>query len=260
MFKSKKIILTIAIISLLVTICNLINAFLNNIFVNYLQIAAIVPIFTVIYSESASVYTIWNRFVANLFGKTIGFESTYIFFTDEDIEEDYFDLVQNYLKTQNYRLKGSAVKKLDDGKDVIFSAEDESGVKSEYLLSKTYDKDAMAMRVSFSVSIQLSYKDLKKAWTNYRTLLSGAFSHVSKIQNKQHYSLSIFASSTTSFKPFYRLIVKNIDPKNIDLFKLEYRDNDMKITTTQNKIYATSKNIDDMNRIIAELIPLTHLF
>lgn len=260
MFKSKKIILVIAIISLIVTICNLIYAFLNNVFVNYLQIASIVPIFTVIYSESASVYKIFNQIIASLFGKTIGFESEYTFFTDEDIEENYFDLVQNYLETQKYKLKGNTIKKLDDDKDVIFSAEDKSGVKSDYLLNKTYDTDAMAMRVTLSVSIQLSYKDLKKAWTNYRSLLSGAFSHISKIQNKQHYSLSIFASTTTSFKPFYRLIVKNIDPKNIDLFVLKYKDNEMKITTTSNKIYATSKNIDDMNRIIAELIPLTHLF
>lgn len=257
----KFLIISIACLSLVVTVYNIVHALLTNVAVNYWQLSTIVPVLIIFYSESKVIYRNINKLYSFALGKTVGFETSYKFDTESDNKAiDYLNYLSESLADRNVSILKRSVDRQSDGNRVNFRTESENGIINDYTLVTSTNSEFMNSKVELFVKYQISYRDVRKSWIEFRSILESSFSGVGKILNSQRYSVKIYSKKDKAFNPFYRLIVKNIDPKNIEIFELKYTERKMSITTSANCIYAVSPELSDINSIIAEYIPLTSLY
>ena len=76
---------------------------------------------------------------------------------------------------------------------------------------------------------------------------------------KERYDVTIQTTNEKNYNPFYRLTVKHVGRSEIKNFDLKFTDNNLTVTTNMNKIYGTSSNYQDIERLIKEYVPLSRL-
>ena len=71
--------------------------------------------------------------------------------------------------------------------------------------------------------------------------------------------MTINSDKNKNYSPFYRLTVRHVGKVKVEQFNLNFSDDNLKVQTSLNKIYATSDNYQDIEKLIKEYIPLSKL-
>lgn len=248
----------LAIASIILTVYNVCVAFFSKTLINLVSLANIIPMLAVIYLESENVYRKVNKFVAWFRANTVGFDTYLKFKIDEDNTElasDFNNSFFDMLHSNNYEFKRKDIQKFED--DFVINNLTKNGVKFSVSNSRSSSHDG-SIKFEIKFNFQVSYRDVKNSWLIFDKI-QRAITEGKNIKDKT-YSFSLYDNSNNKFNPFYKLIVKNIDPVNVKKFELKYTENKVKISTFKNKIYASGADIIQLGKIISDYIPFTKLF
>lgn len=112
----------------------------------------------------------------------------------------------------------------------------------------------------FKADYQLAYRDVKNQWDSFLSLRNNLFSIYSREESsKERFDVTIKTDKHRKYNPFYRMTVRHLGKKEVKKFDLQFKDNDLSVKTTLNKIYGTSNNHQDIEKLIKEYIPLSRL-
>lgn len=243
-------------LSIALTLYNVVIAFHKGISVNLLSLANIIPMLVVLYFESEWLYRIINKVVAWFKAQTVGFDTGLKIKFDKSENSNLIDNVMQALSTTGYTPIQRDIKKVENDVNVHVTTAD--GIQFELNVGQTFSDTTGITTANLKFSFQISYRNVANAWTLFNKIQQD----VTKTMNIQTrtYNISLYSKADSKFNPFYKLIVKNLNPKDIKKFTLKYKDGDVDITTSKNKIYANGNDAEEMEKVIKNYIPFTKLF
>ncbi|GAD41510.1 hypothetical protein Javan59_0058 [Streptococcus phage Javan59] len=249
--------IVLIIISLIWTLVNLYQAIHSPTVVNLTSFMGIVPIIAALYSEIDWLYINWNKFRAYLFLKTVSFTPKSSKFLKQNITLNQLEKqIRTELKMKNYSINEATFRKTHE--DIYMDIESTRGIKNK--LSVSLHPENNGQRLIFKADYQLAYRDVKKQWDSFLLLRDNLFSNYSREESsKERFDITIKTDKHRKYNPFYRLTVRHIGKKEIKKFDLQFKDNALLVKTTINKIYGTSNNHQDIEKLIKEYIPLSRL-
>lgn len=244
------------IISLIWTIMNFIAAVTSPTVVNLTSFIAIIPIITGLYSEIDWLYINWNKIRAYLFLKTVSFtlkSSRYI--SQEETIESLECHTRNCLKKNKYSIKEAFVQRTHE--DLYFDVIN-NGFCSK--LRVNIHNDSTGTRLTIKMEYQSAYRDVSQFWKEFLLVRNDFFAQFSILQDtKERYDVTINTTEAKEYSPFYRLTVKHVGKYKINKFNLKFSDDKLRIETSMNKIYGSSENYQDIEKMIKEYIPISRL-
>ncbi|MBJ7635360.1 hypothetical protein C6P26_07970 [Weissella confusa] len=246
----------LAVSSILLTVYNVVIAVHNGISVNLISLANIIPMLVVLYFESEWLYRLINKLVAWCKAQTVGFDAGLKLKFDDSEHINLINSVKQALEKVGYTPTNRDINQV--GNDVRIDVTTVDGIKFELNLGQTFSDSTGITTANLQLSFQISYRNVANAWEVFNKIQQDV-TETMKIQ-KRTYNLSLYSKVDSKFNPFYKLIVKNLNPKDIEEFTLKYKDGDVKITTSKNKIYATGNDSKAMEKVIKNYIPFTQLF
>lgn len=252
--KYTKIILIV--ISLIWTSINFYSVVTSPNVVNLTCFLGIVPIISSLYSEIDWIYINWNKLRAYLFLKTVSFAPKSSRYVEDNIKfYDLESLVRSSLTANNYMIEEAYVKRTEED---LYMRILKDGLKSD--LTVNFHKKLDGGRLTLKIDYQLAYRDVNKFWKSFINVRNELFSQFAKTTNsKERYDVTIQTTNEKNYNPFYRLTVKHVGRSEIKNFDLKFTDNNLTVTTNMNKIYGTSSNYQDIERLIKEYVPLSRL-
>ena len=240
----KKIKIILIITSLIWTLANFYQALLSPTVINLTSFIGIVPIIAALYSEIDWLYIHWNKFRAYLFLKTVSFTPKSSKFLKETITLNQLEKqTRSILKENDYSINEATFSKTHE--DIYIDIESTRGIRNK--LSISLHPESNGQRLIFKADYQLAYRDVKKQWDSFLSLRDNLFDVTIKTDKHREYN------------PFYRMTVRHLGKKEVKKFDLQFKDNDLSVKTTLNKIYGTSINRQDIEKLIKEYIPLSRL-
>ena len=254
--KKTKIILIIT--SLLWTFMNFYQAVHSPTVVNLTSFMGIIPIITALYSEIDWIYIHWNKCIAWIFLKTVSFTPKSSKLLKQTITLNQLEKqIRSVLKENDYSINEATVRKTHE--DVYIDIESTKGIKNK--LSISLHPESNGQRLIFKADYQLAYRDVKDQWDSFLSLRDNLFSIYSMEESsKERFDVTIKTDKHRKYNPFYRLTVRHLGKKEVKKFDLQFKDNDLSVKTTLNKIYGTSNNRQDIEKLIKEYIPLSRLW
>lgn len=248
--------LLLIVISLIWTIINIYKAISSPNVVNLTSFLGIIPIVAGLYSEIDWIYINWNKLRAYLFLKTVSFTPKSSRFIDNYIGISQLEnLARSSLSTNNYTVEESSVRKTEDNLCMRIVKD---GLRSDLTLS--FSKEPDEWRLTLKIDYQLAYRDVNKFWKSFISVRNELFSQLAKTANsKERYDVTIQTTKEKNYNPFYRLTIKHVGKSEIENFNLKFTDDNLTVTTNMNKIYGTSSNYQDIERLIKEYVPLSRL-
>lgn len=251
----KKIKIIFLVISLIWTIFNFVMAFYSPVS-DFTKFLNIIPILIAIYYEIDIIYIFWNKILAYFFLKTIVFKATsHRHISNEVSILDIEQHITRCLVNKKYTFKQKwGFERTDDF--LIMTVSDPSGIKTtiKMMLQQVNDHQL----ISFTIDNQVAYRSVRHQWDEFRSLSDDFFSNFAKVSNtNDRYDVAISTDKMKKYNPFYRLTVRHLGKTEIQKFDLKFKDKNLEVTTTMNKIYGTSSDIHDIERLIKEYIPLS---
>lgn len=115
-------------------------------------------------------------------------------------------------------------------------------------------------RLTIKADYQIAYRDVKEQWYAFLKLRNELFSHYSIARNTtDRFDVTINTDKQKKFNPFYRLTVRHVGKKEDKKFSLEFKDKNLLVKTNNNKIYGTSNNYKDIEKLIKEYVALSRI-
>lgn len=246
----------LAVLSIALTVYNVVIAVHKGISVNLISLANIIPMLVVLYFESEWLYRIINKLVAWFKAQTVGFDTGLKLQFDDSENSNLIDSVMQALEKMGYTPSNRDINKV--GNDVRVHVTTVDGIQFELNVGQTFSDNTGITTANLKFSFQISYRNVANAWNVFNKIQQDV-TKTMKIKTRT-YNLSLYSKADSKFNPFYKLIVKNLNPKDIRKFTLKYKDGDVEITTSKNKIYATGNDSKAMEKVIKNYIPFTQLF
>ncbi|HET5664213.1 TPA: hypothetical protein ACL8T8_000911 [Streptococcus pneumoniae] len=252
-----KIKITLIFTSLAWTFVNLYQALQSPTVINLTSFVGIVPIIAALYSEIDWLYIHWNKFRAYIFLKTVSFTPKSSKFLKETITLNQLEKqIRSVLKENDYSINEATFSKTHE--DIYIDIESTRGIRNK--LSISLHPESNGQRLIFKADYQLAYRDVKKQWDSFLSLRDNLFSIYSREESsKERFDVIIKTDKHRKYNPFYRMTVRHLGKKEVKKFDLQFKDNDLSVKTTLNKIYGTSNNRQDIEKLINEYIPLSRL-
>lgn len=249
---------TLALLSLGWTIYNIICMVKKGEVINLNVLLGIVPVITVLYTEIDFIYIMFNKTRAYFSASTISFSTKFQYITIsndnlQEIEGNFRKVIRELGLTFN---ESKAPRNTNE--TLYFRINSLKGIEFDAIVTrqKIDDED---IRLILKFEYQISYRDVKAKWNEFEKIRNNFFAtYAMKQGTKQRYDLTI-KTSQTKFNPFYRLTVRHLGSTNVENFILKFSDESTQITTSPQKIHATSPNPESMNKVIKEYVPLSKI-
>ena len=248
---------TLIAISLIWTIYNFWVAINSPGAINLVNFIEIVPIITALYTEVDLIYIHWNKLRAFFFLKTVSFTAkSYKYVEDKKSITELENHVRELLSTLEYKIVEAFVKRTHE--DLYFTIESGSGVRNDLVISTKQDSNRLCLTIK--CEYQIAYRDVDQFWKSFLKIRNDFFSKFATDGNvKERYDVTINSDKNKNYSPFYRLTVRHVGKVKVEQFNLNFSDDNLKVQTSLNKIYATSDNYQDIEKLIKEYIPLSKL-
>ncbi|MEG3265786.1 hypothetical protein [Streptococcus suis] len=226
--------------------------------VNLVNFVTIIPIITALYTEIDWIYIHSNKIRAYFLLKTVKFTAKSYKYIDEEtsIAELENSIREELLSNHKYKIDEAHIKRTHE--DLYFTVESESGVSNSLVISTK--QDSRGQCVTIKCEYQIAYRDVATSWKSFLSVRNNFFAKFAQAENsKERFDVTITTDKNKKYSPFYRLTVKHIGKVKIEKFDLTFRDSKLKVVTNLNKIYGTSDNFQDIEKLIKEYIPLSKL-
>lgn len=247
--------ITLIAVSLLMTIINIWNAITNKLVVNWLNLTSLAPIIIALYYEWDWLFIQANKFKSWFSNKTVSFKATiHLYFEDEDYKQEHITeklqtAVFNFIKSKECTTNGKAEVVLPYSKLNL-----ETKNKLKFILEITGGDHGDS--IAISMNYQISARNINNCWLMFKELCE-TVSDRFELSRRRYDALLDYSASKQN--PFYRLTIKPIDADHVNNFKLDFSENSMKIIIDNNRLYASSENVDNIHEVLSNYIPLTHV-
>lgn len=105
----------------------------------------------------------------------------------------------------------------------------------------------------------VTLRDVNKTWKEFCQLQESLFNNFARSsKSKPRYDVTI-KTNTKNFNPFYRLTVRRLGKAEVQNFTLKFTDGPLTVTTSQHKIYASSGQRQDIDKLIKNYVPLSKI-
>lgn len=246
----------LAIGSVLLTFWNLYVAFLKEGAINLLPLANIIPMLCVFYFESELIYRWINKACAWLKAPTVGFMTSSKFECELESETTLLDAYKKALNELDFTLLEKDIVNMNNAFDLKFT--DKSGLIILLHSGTSWNSRNENHLVNSQFTFQNSYRDVPKSWIIFKNI-QNRVDEIIHTTNKR-YSFELKSMTGKKFNPFYRLVVKDLKTTDVKEFTLKYQEDGVELTTTKQKIYATSSDFDKLTNVMSSYIPTTRLF
>lgn len=243
--------------SLIWTILNFFQVITSPTVVNLTSFMGIIPVVSALYSEVDLIYIYFNKARAYFFLKTVSFtpkSSRFIVnnITVDELEQQIYEII----KAESYTFDSSTILKTHE--DFYLEIESINGLKNKLTLNLHSENDIQ--RLTIKADYQIAYRDVKEQWYAFLKLRNELFSHCSIARNTtERFDVTINTDKQKKFNPFYRLTVRHVGKKEDKKFSLEFKDKNLLVKTNNNKIYGTSNNYKDIEKLIKEYVALSRI-
>ncbi len=127
------------------------------------------------------------------------------------------------------------------------------------------DNDVCEIIVSYKCT--LSYQQSKKELDYSLKFFQDMTQHIGIVEDKSLYEndalfnppIYKLSLSFTGMNPFYGLMTKRIDQRQIDSFSLDFTQQSCSINISENKLTITSTSPDDLSDVVENYLPLSEL-
>ena len=225
--------------------------------VNIVNFIGVVPIITALYTEIDWIYIHWNKLRAYFFLKTVSFTAkSYKHIEENKSITELEDCIRELLSLHKYKVDEAFIKRTHE--DLYFTTESESGVRNVLVINAR--QDTRGQCITIKCDYQVAYRDVAIFWKSFLRLRNDFFAQFAQTKkSKERYDVTIKTDRTKKYSPFYRLTIKHIGKVKIERFNLTFRDGSLEVATNLNKIYGSSDNYQDIEKLIKEYIPLSKL-
>lgn len=244
-------------ISVIWTFWSIANAFLNSGVMNLLSLSSLIPVFAALYSEVDWIYIQVNKIRSYFSAKTVSFTPKFQYAVENTVLADH---VKNYLdeslKMLRQRINTKRQQKYSE-ELIQYNVITETGLSYELDLSVQNQEELTVLILK--VHYQVSYRDVNKTWKEFCQLQESLFNNFARSsKSKPRYDVTI-KTNTKNFNPFYRLTVRRLGKAEVQNFTLKFTDGPLTVTTSQHKIYASSGQRQDIDKLIKNYVPLSKI-
>lgn len=242
-------------ISLVMTIINIWKAITTKLVVNWFNLTSLAPILIALYYEWDWLFINWNKRKSWLLNKTVSFKASFYLYLDNDSVE----------KNKREKELSNAINDAIQQSGFIYQKKKKISIPYTRIILMTQGRLKFTLDISggdhgtpivISMDYQISSKNITQCWKNFKTfqqLLAAKF-----ITQKQRYDI-LLDFSTSKQNPFYRLTLKSLDTKEVATFRLNFVEGEMRVDICNNQLHASSKKLVDIDKILSEYVPLTHV-
>jgi len=237
------------------TIINIYSAVTAKMAINWLSLTALGPVFFAIYSESDWIYVNANRIHSWWKNNTVSFSSSFSIYTDKDIDYSVInERIESAMKACDLKFKNGSSRQMTS-EFYRGYLKTENNLQLSLTISNDPDEDMNIVRVA--LDYQISSRMIKESWYDFKSFREFFVNGLAT--KKYRYDLTIDMTNT-GLNPFYRLTLKSVNAKNLENVYLKFKEKNMEITITENKIHATSSEASRMDEIVNQYIPLTKVY
>lgn len=248
-----KIILITA--SLIITIVNVWKAITAKLVVNWLNLTSLAPILIALYYEWDWLFIKWNQLRSWFLNKTVRFNASFHLNLDED-NWDINDIEKKLSEALKYAMKQNKLQ---------YRKQEKISIPYTKVILITEDRLMFPLKIIggdngtpivVSMNYQVSSKNINQCWQIFQSFEDKFTSKF--IAEKQRYDILLDFSASQQ-NPFYRLTLKALDKKKVNSFNLNFVEGSMRVDISNNQLHASSKTLVDLNKILQEYVPLTHV-
>lgn len=250
----KKVLKTIKILfiilSILIPVYNVCKS--DHILKGLINLTDIGPAIYTLYLESDFIYFSVNKIKGYLLNKTNSFEITFYL---KKVTDNFVQQIDESLNETLKELKWRPTNGANTKYNGIF-------LKSNIITNSNIEatitiSDDNMDKIGVSLKFQVSNRDIPNIWNKAKSFRECFLRSIPSNDGRVDIYIDMSSSKTN---PFYRLTLRDIEVKNIDCFHLNFNESEtFRIELTKHGIYATSKEIGDLDRVIKEYIPLVNV-
>lgn len=243
------------IVSLVMTIVNVWKAVTANLVVNWLNLTSLAPILIALYYEWDWLFIKLNQVKSWLLNKTVRFNVSFHLNLDEDdlrvsdIEQKLSEALEYAMQQNDLQYHKQKRISLPYTKDILVT-------KDRLTFPLKIIGGDNETPIVISMDYQVSSKNINQCWQifqNFEDKFTSKF-----VATKQRYDILLDFSASKQ-NPFYRLTLKALDKKTVNNFKLNFTEGRMRVDISNNQLHASSDKLSDLDEILREYVPLTHV-
>lgn len=225
-------------------------------YINLLGVTALGPIIMAIYQESDHVYITWNRIKSFFKNQTTRFKMTfYVRNESEDLLNKINRAIESSMEKMDLSFSRGSKREFD-GNYVSMMLLSQNQINFTVEISNDSVTNQLG-NVAVKIKFQISSRDVSSCWNLAKCFKEKFLEQVENTNSRVDLELNM---SSSSVNPFYRLTVKNIENKSINNFELEFsEEKSLTVKIRQYSIYATSTEMSDLDRVVAQYVPLTKI-
>ncbi|AOT56597.1 hypothetical protein [Weissella soli] len=253
-FDFKKILIIFLIaITLIVTTYNVIHAIVNQMAPNYLELFSLAPVLIALYNESDFIYRWVNKLKAYIKNSTVVFEpSVRLELADEIQLLDVEEVLISFMDKENLSKKRDIEKR-----ESSLSIKTATSNKLRFTINANLVNKPTNQQLVLKFEYQIAARSVKSVWSDfkkYKDFITSKFTF-----NDCSYTLGIDLNSS-NLNPFYKITIKTIQPIKIKSVQIDIKNDEMTLKIQKNKIYATSSDLETLEDIVKNYIPLTNVY
>lgn len=245
------------LVSVIWTSWSVANAFLNSGVMNLLPLASLIPVFAALYSEVDWIYIQANKVRSYFSAKTVSFTPKFQYAVESAVS---IDQVKNDLddSLKMLRQRVNTKRQQRHSEELIqYDVITETGLS--YDLDLTVQNQEELTVLVLKVYYQVSYRDVNKTWKEFCQLQESLFNNFARSsKSKPRYDVTI-KTNTKNFNPFYRLTVRRLGKAEVQNFALKFTDGQLTVTTSEHKIYGSSGQRQDIDKLVKNYVPLSKI-
>ena len=254
-FNLKKIVILLLISATLVaTIYNICHAIIKQTVPNYLELCSLAPASIALYNESAYIYYLVNKAKAFIKNSTVAFEPCVRLELSDEIQLlDVEKSLRALMGKENLSLKERDILK----KQSSISIKTVTPNNLQFTVNASLVNKPTNQQLILKFEYQISARTVKSAWSDfkrYKGFITGKHTFDSCL-----YTLTIDLNSS-NLNPFYKITIKTIQPVKIKKVQIDITNDEMTLSIQKNKIYATSTDLETLEDIVKNYIPLTNVY
>ncbi|OLS09582.1 hypothetical protein AUQ39_05850 [Lacticaseibacillus casei] len=245
------------LVSIIWTIWSVANAFLNSGVMNLLPLASLIPVFAALYSEVDWIYIQVNKVRSYFSAKTVSFTPKFQYAVGDEISVVQVKKnLDETLISLGQKVNTKRQQKYSEGL-IHYDIVTESGLSYDLDLT-VLDQEELTLLI-LKVHYQVSYRDVNKTWKEFCGLQEALFDNFARSsESKPRYDVTI-QTNIKNFNPFYRLTIRRLGKAEVQNFLLRFTDNQLTVTTSQHKIYASSDMRSDIDKVVKDYVPLSKI-
>ncbi|WP_192944283.1 hypothetical protein [Ligilactobacillus agilis] len=230
----------------------------HNLVINWLSLMSIAPLTFALYQEIDFIYVWCNKIMSFFKNKTVNFKVSFYLQNNSD---NFVNVINNNLnkviKDCHLSFDNGSPQRFSNDMYTKFYFVTNNNLKFSVAISNDNLPSSEIETNNFSIimDFQISYRDTSDCWELCKKFRE---KFTSKLVNEnERIDLNINLSNSNQ-NPFYRLTVKYVSANKIDDFRLAFSEKEsLKVTLNKHSIYATSVDIQDLDRVVKEYIPLS---